>query len=123
MATALKASPLKDRPLVAEDRASFLQSAEADIIVLDIPLLFETGGNAKVDATVVVFTDEATQRDRVLARGTMSSEQFELIKSKQMPSDEKRARADYTIETNTLEHARAQVKEVVQDIRKGLRHA
>lgn len=86
-------------------------------MVLDIPLLFETGGDARVDATVCVFTDDDTQEARVLARGTMSRPQFLAIKDKQMPAAEKCARATYVIETDTLEHASAQVQDIVKTIR------
>lgn len=110
-------------PLVAQDRAVFLEQATADIVVLDIPLLFETGGQARVDATVCVFVDDETQRQRVLVRGTMTPAQFEAIKAKQMPAAEKRALADYVIETDTIEHARAQVQDVVKDIRERLKDA
>ncbi|MCZ4255735.1 dephospho-CoA kinase [Sulfitobacter sp. G21635-S1] len=110
-------------PLVAQDRAVFLEQATADIVVLDIPLLFETGGQARVDATVCVFVDDETQRQRVLERGTMTPAQFEAIKAKQMPAAEKRALADYVIETDTIEHARAQVQDVVKDIRERLKNA
>lgn len=110
-------------PLVAQDRAVFLEQATADIVVLDIPLLFETGGQARVDATVCVFVDDETQRQRVLERGTMTPAQFEAIKAKQMPAAEKRALADYVIETDTIEHARAQVQDVVKDIRERLKDA
>lgn len=110
-------------PLVAEDRAAFITDAKTDIIVLDIPLLFETGGGAKMDATACVRVDFATQKDRVMARGTMSEAQFEAIVAKQMPIDEKCARADYVIETDTLEHAREQVQNVLADIREKMAHA
>jgi dephospho-CoA kinase len=110
-------------PLVAQDRAVFLEQATADIVVLDIPLLFETGGQARVDATVCVFVDDETQRQRVLERGTMTPAQFEAIKAKQMPATEKRALADYVIETDTIEHASAQVQDVVKDIRERLKNA
>lgn len=104
-------------PLVGQDRAEFRQTATADILVFDIPLLFETGGQARVDAVAVVSVDAETQRDRVLARGTMTDAQFLQIKAKQMPDAEKRALADYVIETDTLENARNRVKTIVADIR------
>lgn len=110
-------------PLVAQDRAAFLEQATADIVVLDIPLLFETGGQARVDATVCVYVDDAAQRQRVLERGTMTPAEFEAIKAKQMPAAEKRALADYVIETDTIEHAREQVRDVVKDIRKRVKDA
>ena len=107
-------------PLVSTDREAFKASADADILVLDIPLLFETGGEARVDATVCVSVDAETQEARVLARGTMTPEQFRLIRDKQLPDAEKRARADHVIVTDTLEHAREQVRQVVRSIRAGL---
>lgn len=110
-------------PLVGQDRAAFIESASADIIVLDIPLLFETGGEARVDAVACVVIDDATQKQRVMERGTMTEAQFEAIKAKQMPAAEKCARADYVIETDTVEHARAQVRSVIADIREKQRHA
>lgn len=110
-------------PLVAEDRATFIAAAKTDIIVLDIPLLFETGGDAKMNATACVRVDSAIQKQRVMARGTMSEAQFETIVAKQMPIDEKCDRADYVIETDTLEHAREQVQHVLADIREKMAHA
>jgi len=116
-ATVLKAIEAIVHPLVGRDRQEFLDNSQADIVVLDIPLLFETGGESKVDATVCVYIDAQTQKDRVLARGTMTQEQFDMIRSKQMPADDKKARADYVIVTDTLDHARVQVESVVRDIR------
>lgn len=107
-------------PLVGEDRAAFIARSGSDIVVLDIPLLFETGGNARVDAVAVASIDAETQRARVLERGTMTEAQFEAILSKQVPDTEKRAKADYVIITDTVEHARAQVQNVIADIRKRL---
>lgn len=104
-------------PLVAADRADFAETAQSDIIVFDIPLLFETGGEAKMDVTVVATIDEDTQRARVMERGTMSEAQFEAIKAKQVPDSEKRARADYVVVTDTPESAARQVKEIVAKIR------
>lgn len=107
-------------PLVGEDRAAFIARSGSDIVVLDIPLLFETGGNARVDAVAVASIDAETQRARVLERGTMTEAQFEAILSKQVPDTEKRAKADYVIITDTVEHARVQVQNVIADIRKRL---
>lgn len=120
--TALKRIEGIVHPLVGRDRADFLANTTADIVVLDIPLLFETGGEARVDATACVFTDDATQEARVLARGTMTREQFLAIKAKQLPAAEKCARATFVIETDTLESARAQVQKIVATIR-SQRHA
>ena len=106
-------------PLLATDRADFVAHAQSDILVFDIPLLFETGGNARMDAVVAVSAPADVQRQRVLQRGTMTEAQFQAILAKQMPDAEKRARADFVIETDTLDHARQQVEAVVQHIRKG----
>lgn len=110
-------------PLVGQDRADFIAATTADIVVLDIPLLFETGGENKVDATACVFVDDETQQERVMARGTMTADQFQVIRAKQMPAAEKCARADYVITTDTIEHARTQVQNIVEDIRGKLDHA
>lgn len=110
-------------PLVGLDRAAFLEAADADIFVLDIPLLFETGGEGKMNAVACVIVDDETQKQRVLERGTMTEAQFEAIRAKQMPAAEKAARSDYVIETDTLEHARAQVQAVIEDIKGKIRNA
>jgi dephospho-CoA kinase len=110
-------------PLVAADRARFLDKVTADITVLDIPLLFETGAQAQMDAVACVSIPAEEQERRVLARGTMSKAQFDQIRAKQMPNAEKVARADYVIVTDTLEHARAQVQTVVRQIRERLSDA
>ena len=110
-------------PLVAADRRSFLAETETDIAVLDIPLLFENGYDADMDATVCVTAPPEIQRARVLERGTMSEAQFDAILAKQMPDAEKRARATWVITTDTLEHARAQVQAVVDTIRQDITHA
>lgn len=104
-------------PLVAWDRDVFLRNTEADIAVFDIPLLFETGSNAKMDAVACVTAPPEIQRQRVMDRGTMSAAEFDTILAKQIPDAEKRARSDYVIVTDTLEHAREQVQAVVRDIR------
>jgi dephospho-CoA kinase len=109
-------------PLVVEDRAAFLAAQTADVMVLDIPLLFETGATG-FDAVVVVSAPPQTQRARVMARGTMSDAELDTILARQMPDSEKRARADYVIETDTLDHARSQVRAVLADIRRRMAHA
>lgn len=103
-------------PLVAADRAVFVAQTKAPIAVFDIPLLFETGGDAQMDAVACVSVDAETQKARVMARGTMSPEQFQQILDKQMPNAEKCARSDYVIETYTLDDARHQVRDVVRSI-------
>ncbi|NNF24203.1 MAG: dephospho-CoA kinase [Rhodobacteraceae bacterium] len=103
-------------PLVSADRARFLQKTAAPIVVVDIPLLFETGAQDTVDSVVVVTAPEDVQKARVIKRGGMSEEQFRFILARQMPDAEKRARADYIIETLTLEAARARVHDILKDI-------
>ncbi|WP_104018490.1 dephospho-CoA kinase [Roseovarius nitratireducens] len=106
-------------PLVAQDRADFVARQEADVTVLDIPLLYETGAEDGLDAVAVVSVAPEVQRARVLARDTMSEADFETILARQVPDAEKRARADYVIETDTMDHARAQVREILAEIREG----
>ena len=107
-------------PWVGERRAEFLAQAKTDgakAVVFDIPLLFETGGDAHVDATVVVTAPAAVQRARVLARPGMTKALFAMILSKQMPDAEKRRRADYIIGTDKgLDTARANVSEILSKI-------
>ena len=107
-------------PWVGEERADFLEKArasQAKAVVFDIPLLFETGGDKYVDATIVVSAPKDIQRKRVLARPKMTEALFEMILSKQMPDAEKRRRADYVISTaDGMEVARAAVKSVLDKI-------
>lgn len=110
-------------PLVREDRAQFAAMSDADILVFDIPLLFETVSETEMDAVVCVTVSPEEQEKRVLDRGTMTLDQFRAIRDKQMPNDEKCARSDYVIVTDTLEHARAQVHDVLEQIRKRMTHA
>lgn len=110
-------------PLVKSDRDAFVASADSDILVFDIPLLFETSGNSEMDAVVCVTVSPELQEKRVLDRGTMSRQQFEQIRAKQMPNAEKVARSDYIVETTTLESARTQVQEIVAQIKRRLAHA
>lgn len=107
-------------PLVRAREAAFLAKERekgAPLVVLDIPLLYETGGEARVDKVVVVTCDPQTQRARVLARPGMTEEKFRLILSRQMPDAEKRRRADFIIDTGRgLEAARKQVEEVIAEL-------
>ena len=104
-------------PLVAEDRQAFIDGATADVLLFDIPLLYETGADQWLDGVVVVTTDPDTQRRRVLDRGTMTEDEFDLILARQVPDAEKRARADFIIRTDTMEAARASVLEVLSQIK------
>lgn len=105
-------------PLVAADRAAFIVAHAAEqIVLLDIPLLFESGAERDCDAVVVVSVPAEVQRARVLARGLTVAE-FETILARQLPDVEKRARADYIIATTGLETAPEAVKDVLKDIRR-----
>ncbi len=115
--TALKQIEAVVHPLVAADRKAHAVATDADIAVYDIPLLYETGSEAWVDAVAVVSAPSDIQRDRVLARPGMSETQLETILSRQMPDAEKRARADFVIETLTLDGARQMVEDIVKKIR------
>lgn len=107
-------------PLVAADRHAFLNDhATATIVVLDIPLLFETGGTGLVDEILVVSAPPDVQRARVLARPGMDEDTFERILARQVPDAEKRARATYVIDTSRgLDAAREDVAALVARIEK-----
>ncbi|MBA4001655.1 dephospho-CoA kinase [Brevundimonas sp.] len=109
-------------PLVREHRADLMaeaRAAGARLLVLDIPLLMETGGDAEVDAVVVVTAPAEVQRERVLSRPGMTPERFAEILARQTPDTDKRARADFIIETHKgLDHARDQVRAVVDEVLK-----
>ncbi len=115
--TALKQLEAVVHPLLAAERKNLLAEAEAQgvpVAVMDIPLLFETGGEKSVDAVVVVSAPAEIQAARVLARPEMDPEKFALLLSRQMPDAEKRARADFVIDTGDgLESARRQVEQVM----------
>lgn len=115
--TALKMIESIVHPLVLADREAFIENARSDIAIFDIPLLFETSAESQFDAVAVVFVEDEVQRQRVLDRGTMSEDQLELILSKQMPAQEKVKRADFVIKTKSFEQTRAQVKDIVKQIR------
>ncbi len=113
-------------PLVGAHRVGFFEKAQAegrDVVVLDIPLLFETGGQKSVDKVVVVSAPPEVQRARVLARPEMTPEKFEAILARQTPDAEKRVRADFVIDTGQgVEQARAQVRDLLTLLRTS-RHA
>jgi len=104
-------------PLVGAHRIGFFEDARArgaDIVVLDVPLLYETGGDRKVDKVVVVSAPADVQRQRVLARPGMDPTKFEAILARQTPDAEKRARADFVIDTGRgLDAARDQVRDIL----------
>lgn len=110
------------QPLIAKSRADFIENATSDIVIIDHPLLLESKSDTYCDAVLVVTVDAQTQRDRVLSRGTMDQATLDIILAKQMPDAEKRKRADFIVETTTLDAARAQVQTVVEQIRER-RHA
>ncbi|MDE2135538.1 MAG: dephospho-CoA kinase [Alphaproteobacteria bacterium] len=107
-------------PLAAGAQQAFVAEAAAqgaEIVVLDIPLLFETGGETRMDAVVVVSAPPDLQRSRVLSRKDMTHDRLQGILARQMPDAEKRAKADFVVETGKgLDHAFSQVKEIVAQI-------
>jgi len=104
-------------PLVARDRQEFLdRHADAPLVVLDIPLLFEGTSPPDLDGVAVVSTDPQVQAARVLARPGMTRDTLAMILARQMPDAEKRARADWIIPTDSLDGARAAVARIVQEI-------
>ena len=104
-------------PLVAEARERFLAEAEregAAVAVLDIPLLFETGGDMRCDAVVVVSAPAEMQRVRSFERPGMNEQKFAAILAKQLPDAEKRARADFVVDTSKgFDAARSQVRDIL----------
>jgi len=110
-------------PWVGEMRADFMKAAKArgaKAVLFDIPLLFETGGDAKVDVVVVVSAPAEVQRARVMARPGMTAELFENLLARQMPDAEKRARADYVISTGDgMDAAKAAVGTILSEIVNG----
>ena len=108
-------------PLVAADQETFICRAAAqgaDLVVLDIPLLFETGAESRLDAVVVVSAPQEVQRERVLARPGMTQDMLAHILARQIPDVDKRARAHFVVETDAgLDHAFGQVKAIVSSLR------
>jgi len=109
-------------PLVRKRESEFLERQKesgAEMVVLDIPLLFETGAEQRVDTIVVVSADPQIQRERVLARPNMTEEKFNMILSRQTPDAEKRRRADYIVDSgHSIETARSQVANIIADLKK-----
>ena len=107
-------------PLVTKSRERFVADAErngAKVVLLDVPLLFETGGDKRVDAIVVVSAPAEVQRARVLERPGMTDDKLAVILSKQTPDAEKRARADFVVDTSKgFDAARAQVREILKAV-------
>ena len=104
-------------PLVARDRQTFIEQLDGGVAVLDIPLLFETGAQDSFDHVLVVTAPSDVQHSRVLDRPGMTEERFQTLLSRQMPDDQKRARADFIIDTSRgLEDAREQVQTVLRQI-------
>jgi dephospho-CoA kinase len=119
--TAFKKLETIVHPLVADENRKFLAQAMADgadMVVQDVPLLFETGGHARMDAVVVVSAPADLQRKRVLERPGMTPEKLDHILSRQMPDAEKRAQAHFVVETDKgLDHAFEQVKKIVVELK------
>ncbi|MGN6305786.1 MAG: dephospho-CoA kinase [Mesorhizobium sp.] len=122
-AVALKAVEAIVHPLVRADADAFVarhRAAGAPLLVLDIPLLFETGGRGRVDKVAVVSAPAAMQRERVLARPGMTAEKFEAILARQVPDAEKRRQADFVIDTSCgFDVARAEVERIVAALTSG----
>ncbi len=109
-------------PLVAKHRQDFVAAHNDDLLVFDIPLLFETRADEWLNSVLVVTVLPEIQRDRVLARPGMTKAQLDEILSRQMPDDQKRKRADHIIETLTLDDTRADVRKLIAKL-KGPQHA
>ncbi len=109
-------------PMLGAHRQRFLNEAEqsgAPIAVLDVPLLFETGGEKRMDAVVVVSAPPELQRQRVLARDNMTAEKLEAILARQMPDEEKRQRADFVVDTSKgIEPVREHIRDILAEVAK-----
>ena len=107
-------------PMLGASRQKFLAEAEqsgAPVVVMDIPLLFETGGEKRVDAVVVVTTSPESQRERILARGTMTHEALDAILARQLPDPEKRKRADFVVDTSHgLDPVRTRIRDILAEV-------
>jgi dephospho-CoA kinase len=104
-------------PMLGASRQKFLDDAEqsgAPVAVVDVPLLFETGGEKRVDAVVVVTTTPEIQRQRILARDNMTGEKLDAVLARQMPDAEKRQRADFVVDTSHgLDPVRARIRDIL----------
>ncbi|MGH6643555.1 MAG: dephospho-CoA kinase [Bradyrhizobium sp.] len=109
-------------PMLGASRQKFFADAEAagaPVVVVDVPLLFETSGEKRVDAVVVVTTTPEIQRERVLARGTMDDAKLDAILARQLPDAEKRKRADFVVDTSHgLDPVRARIKDILAELAK-----
>ena len=118
---ALKRLEAVVHPLVASARNAFVEEARkagAAVVVLDVPLLFETGGHGSLDAIVVVSAAPEIHRRRVLERPGMTAGRLEALLARQMPDADKRARADFIVETGEgLDHARVQVRQILAAVK------
>jgi dephospho-CoA kinase len=107
-------------PMLGASRQAFFEEAErggAAVAVVDVPLLFETGGEKRVDAVVVVTTSPEIQRERILARGTMTNEALDAILARQLPDAEKRKRADFVVDTSHgLDPVRAAIRDILAEV-------
>jgi dephospho-CoA kinase len=107
-------------PMLRAYHQKFLHDAErsgAPVAVVDVPLLFETGGDKRVDAVVVVTTSPEIQRERILSRGTMTEEALDALPARQMPDAEKRRRADFVVDTSHgLDPVRAQIRDILDKV-------
>jgi|ERR1700722_4252332 dephospho-CoA kinase len=109
-------------PMLGASRQKFLQDAEqsgAPVAVVDVPLLYETGGEKRVDAVVVVTTSPEIQHERILTRDNMTTEKLEAILARQMPDAEKRKRADFVVDTSHgLDPVRARIRDILAEAAK-----
>ena len=107
-------------PMLRSYHQKFLDDAEqagVPIVVMDIPLLFETGGDKRVDAVVVVSTSQELQKQRILARGTMTEDALDALLARQMPDAEKRKRADFVVDTSSgLDPVRARIRDILAEV-------
>ena len=109
-------------PMLGASRQKFFEDAQAagaPVVVVDVPLLFETGGEKRVDAVVVVTTTPEAQRERVRARGTMDDAKLDAILARQLPDAEKRNRADFIVDTSHgLEPVRERIRDILAEVAK-----